>query len=541
MASLEVLKGPTIGQRVPLDGDKFVIGRDPSCQVVIPSTNISRTHAQIVRVRGQYYLEDLKSRNRTYLNEVLVEERTSLQDNDRIRICECLWMFRDGAELDDEEDTSSSVEAAVSNLSSHMLLESQPAEKIKVILEISNNLSKTLELGPLLPKIVESLFTLFRQADRGFIILKDQVSNKLVPRVIRTRRPQDEDDARFSRKIVNQAMESVQALLSDDASSDVRFGTSQSIADFRIRSVMCAPLWSQDGKAFGVIQLDTQDRTKKFTQDDLSLLIGVASQASIALENAKLHLDLVARERLKRDLELAHEVQRSFLPTRPPDVPGYEFFAHYESALEVSGDYYDFVPLPGGRVAVMLGDVAGKGMAAALLMAKISADARFCVLSEPGPAQAVSRLNALLHESGLTDRFITLIAAFLDPATHELEIVNAGHPTPLVKRHASGDLEDAISTDAAGLPIGVLESFEYASTAIRLEPGDAVLVFSDGVTEAMDVKDNQLNARGIFAALQGERFTPRALGERLVKVVKHHAAGRSQHDDITLVSFGRTA
>src|SRR5262249_26106646 len=159
-----------------------------------------------------------------------------------------------------------------------------------------------------------------------------------------------------------QVLDKVQAVLSEDASSDPRFAMSQSIADFKIRSVMCAPLWTQDNKAFGAIHLDTQDRTKRFTEDDLKLLMGVASQASIALENARLHEDSLARERLKRELELAREVQRAFLPLRPPEVAGYEFFTHYESAFEVGGDYFDFIPLANGRLAVFLGDVAGKGV-----------------------------------------------------------------------------------------------------------------------------------------------------------------------------------
>src|SRR5262249_27844647 len=160
------------------------------------------------------------------------------------------------------------------------------------------------------------------------------------------------------------------------------------------------------------------DRSKKFTEDDLKFLMGVAGQASIALENAKLHQESVVRERLKREMELAREVQRSFLPLRPPDVAGYEFFAHYAAAQEVGGDYYDFIPLPPQRLAVIVGDVAGKGVPAALLMAKLSSDARFCMLTEPRAAAAISRLNASFHQAGLTERFVTLAVAVLDPATH---------------------------------------------------------------------------------------------------------------------------
>src|SRR5262249_18377218 len=155
----------------------------------------------------------------------------------------------------------------------------------------------------------------------------------------------------------------------------------QSIADCKIRSVMCVPLISRNtNKAFGVIQLDTLDRFKKFAEDDLKLLLAVAGQAAGPIDNANMHDTIVARAGLERDLKVARDVQKSFLPKVMPKYPGYEFFAHYESAQEVGGDYYDFIPLPNGRLGIMIGDVAGKGIPAALFMAKVSSDMRFCAL-----------------------------------------------------------------------------------------------------------------------------------------------------------------
>jgi len=224
-----------------------------------------------------------------------------------------------------------------------------------------------------------------------------------------------------------------------------------------------------------------------------------------------------------------------------PEVPGYEFFAHYESAYEVGGDYYDFILLPRQRVAVLVGDVAGKGVVAALLMAKLSADARFCMLTEPDPAAAFTKLNALMNQSGIADRFVTLVAAILDLGSHTVTLVNAGHPPPLIYHRATRTVEEAISNDVAGLPLGVLDGFGYVSCQIELEPGDSILAFTDGVTEAMDVQDLPLQTKGVYAAMQGGAYSPRALGEQVVKVVKQFATGRSQHDDIALVGFGRTA
>jgi serine phosphatase RsbU (regulator of sigma subunit) len=139
------------------------------------------------------------------------------------------------------------------------------------------------------------------------------------------------------------------------------------------------------------------------------------------------------------------------------------------------------------------------------------------------------------------DRFVTLAAALLDPATHTVTFVNAGHPTPMIYRKLAGKFEDAMSKDAIGLPLGVAEGYPYDSVAVKLEPGDCVLLFSDGVTDSMDKQNNQLQLRAVHAAVQDGPLPPQPLGEKIVKLVKQHAAGRSQHDDITLICFGRTA
>jgi sigma-B regulation protein RsbU (phosphoserine phosphatase) len=518
-------------------------------------------HAQILRVGGRFYIEDMESRNHTYVNNEIIEKRALLRDNDKIRICDFLASFQDasplpplpldmvrGADEAEEEDNggSTTVEATLSH-NTNLQLETQPADKLKAMLEISASLSRTLELDRLLPQIVESLFQLFKQADRCFVILAEEgVAKtgagilKLIPKVIKTRRPLDESTARFSRTIVRKCLDTGDAFLSDDASGGVPL--SQSVVDFRIRSVLCAPLSGADGKTFGVIQLDTQDRNKKFTQDDLKLLKGVANQASIAMENAKLHEGTVARERLRRDLELAHQVQLSFLPSRLPSVPGYDFFSHYEPALEVGGDYYDFIPVGGGRLAILVGDVAGKGVPAALLMAKLSSDARFCLLTESDPSEAVNKLNQqMFQHTSKMDRFVTLVAAVLDPEEHTVTLVNAGHPSPLLYRAAGNALDDAMPTEAAGVPLGILEQQTYQACQVSLNAGDSLLLFTDGVSDSFNVRDRAFSTKGILEALRSsEAGSPQMAGARIVKALKQHSAGRSQHDDITLVCLGRT-
>jgi sigma-B regulation protein RsbU (phosphoserine phosphatase) len=293
-------------------------------------------------------------------------------------------------------------------------------------------------------------------------------------------------------------------------------------------------------KAFAIGGVDYL--TKPFQMEELHARVEThlrLRRLQVDLEDYSRHLEL-ARERLKLDLELARGIQRGFLPLRLPEVPGYEFFAYYESAYELGGDYYDFIELPRRRIAVLVGDVAGKGVTAALLMAKLSADARFCMLTEADPAAAFKRLNSLMNDSGIADRFVTLVAAILDPASHTVTLVNAGHPPPLLYHRATRSVGDAIGNEASGLPLGILDGVVYESCQVHLEPGDSILAFTDGVTEAMDLQDHQLQTKGVYAAVQGESYSPRALGERVIEAVEQFATGRSQHDDIALVGFGRT-
>jgi serine phosphatase RsbU (regulator of sigma subunit)/pSer/pThr/pTyr-binding forkhead associated (FHA) protein len=554
MALLEFVKGVHQGTRKDLVGDRIVFGRSDGCQVVINTPSVSREHAMIRKIGDVYYIEDMGSRNGTEVNNVKIKARTALKDGNEITICGNSFVFYEAAPkpklpehmlssatIDappDDEDDSSVVEATITPSSSKQILEAQPAERLAMLLEIGTELSQTMRTEDLLPKIVDKLFQVFRQADRAFIIMKED--ELLKAKEVRTRRPDADDKTRFSRKIVNRCLETGQAILSEDASADAQFDMSQSIADCKIRSMVVAPLTGRiGGPALGVIQLDTQDRFKKFTQDDLRLLIAVAAQAGVAIESARMHESLVERAELERDLELAQRVQKSFLPKKFPQIAGYEFFAQYESAKEVGGDYYDFIPLQNSRLGVMIGDVAGKGVPAALLMAKVSSDARFCTLTEPDLGVAVGKLNEHMQEAGLLDRFVTFTACILDLNKHTVTVANAGHNPPVVFRSATKTFEDGCTNDQTGFPLGVVEGVTYECNTFALGPNDCVVLFTDGVSESKNREEKDLGNDGIQATLKVGPMTPKAMGTRLVEAVHKHAAGRKPHDDMTVVTFGR--
>jgi serine phosphatase RsbU (regulator of sigma subunit)/pSer/pThr/pTyr-binding forkhead associated (FHA) protein len=540
MATLLVNQGELSGQTIPLDADSLIFGRkhDPlECDIIISRAKaVSRRHMRIFRKEADHYIEDLRSHNHTYLNgnELVAGAPALLQHNDRITIC------KDQFEAVFLSEKDSTVEAALESNSDHHL-ESQPSAKLAILLEITGKLSKTLQLDRQLPEVADGLLRMFTQADRCFIILMDEDTRNLVTKVVRTRAHDDEGLEGYSRTIVLQCLSGPKAGPKLFREGDALSPGSSSVSAFHIRSVMCVPLMSGAGIPFGVIQVDTQTANKRFTEDDLRLLHGVSYQVSVAMENARMQNLLLAQEKVKNELDLAAQVQRNFLPQRLPQLPGYEFYAFYQAAREVGGDYYDFIPLSEGRLAVTLGDVAGKGMPAALLMARLSSETRSCLLSEKQPTAAISRLNDQLHPfTSPMDRFVTLLAAILDPINHTLTLVNAGHPSPLWYRRADKQFAKAVPSEDDGQSLGLDLGNRYRSYEMKLEPGDFLIVYSDGVTDAQSRAGRSFKMSGIEAVL--EKFaseSPRAWGERLVQAVQKHAVGGPQYDDITLLCFGR--
>ena len=461
MAILRALKGLNPGQLFPLEGGVAVLGRNSDCDIVLEVGAVSRQHARILNIQGEYYLEDLGSRNGTFLNEQQVAGRQRLQEDDQVRICDLVFVFHqgpvgDGARdtaalgdrpammVDDEGVTTRSTIMSRLDVSSGLRLTVRPEAKLKALIEIGHNLGKALSPAEVLPKLLESLFAIFAQADRGFVVLQEPDTGRLVPMAIKHRRAEDDETIRISRTVVKEVMTARKAILLADPASDARFEMAESIIDFQLRSMMCAPLVASDGVALGVIQIDTLDQRNRFRQDDLDMLASVASQAAYAVENAQLHeAKLRQRAALERELLIAHEVQQGFLPDGHPELDGYGFFDFYEPANQLGGDYYDYVPMPDGRWAVVLADVSGKGISAALLVARLSAEIRHGLASCSTPSEALGRVNRVFCTHRWEDRFVTMVMGVLDPAEHAVTFVNAGHMAPLLSGNGASATRSA--------------------------------------------------------------------------------------------------
>jgi serine phosphatase RsbU (regulator of sigma subunit) len=558
VAVLAFQNGSRSGEQLVLDHGRLIIGRHPDCEIVLDIASVSRQHAALTVTADGVTIEDLRSRNGTIVNDVRIASPRPLEDGDVVSICGQRLVFDadagsqrsvtidaidagfddDGeAELEPASDAVIMSQVAMPRLSGDDELGRHTEAKLRAVLGLNRAIGGSLSLDEVLPRMLDGLLEVFPQADRGFVLLAQPPTGKLKLRARRMKRT-DDGPVRLSRTLIDRVAASRQAILSADAATDSRFHSTASVMVGCIRSVMAVPVTGGDGRLLGVLQVDSRDLRGGFSEADLDVLAGIAGHAAQAIEQAIAHEERVEREQLARDLELAHRVQQGLLPSRPPDVPGYEIFDFYEPARLVGGDFFSYVPLPGGRMAVVLADVSGKGVAAALLMAAVSADIRYCLASEPDLARAVSLVNESFLRGGWDDRFATLVVAVLDPSRHAVEICNAGH-LPVFLRDSRGVRQ--VADDLGGLPLGMHAGHEFHSCTVDLPPGSAFVVCTDGVTEAMDHADTCYGLEQLEAVMAKSAASANDIGRRILADVERHVAGAAVADDICLVCVRRQA
>ncbi len=561
MATIEVIDGPMTGQIFKVSAAKVLLGRDSQCDIRIDSHLVSRRHAQILSIKNNYFVADWGSRNGTYVNGRQLNGCMPLVDGDRVQICDVVFKFHNelsgkpskarqksqlragqenvtvllGSDVGGNRPFISSAYNAQS-LSSTVHEEATARVKLHALLEVMNNLSDTLNLDKLLANLLDSLFKIFALADRGFIVMNDQ-QGILQPRWSKLRQNSKGETLKISRVIIDHVMGSKEVVLSEDAASDQRFDSSKSILAYKIHSVMCAPLINNDGNVFGVLQVDSFNRIHRFKEEDLEVFAGVAAQAAIVINNAQLHEYAIEQRVREKDLDLAHLVQQSFLPEQKPDIDQYCFYHFYHPAEKIGGDFYDYIVLADGRIAVIVADVTGHGVAAALLMVKLSAHVRFSLSGVLEPVQVVKELNNIFCDNSLDDRFITFVMILLNPDNDELIIVNAGHMAPLI-RHQSGEVK-RIGADVAGVPLGIVSGFEYESEALQILPGELIVMYTDGINEAENHKHEFYGDNRIEKMMAASNENAVAFGSQLIDDLQGYCNSQHNKDDITLVAFSR--
>jgi phosphoserine phosphatase RsbU/P len=394
-----------------------------------------------------------------------------------------------------------------------------------------------VDLSALLPKILDSLFGIFRCADRGCILLKDEKTDQLVPRAMRHRRKDEDSTVRLSRTIIDKVLAEKTGILSADASMDSAFSNSESIADINIRSMMCVPLLGSNGQVLGILSIDSQNTLGQFTHDDLDILMTVAGQAALAYENAQLVQVYAEKQKQDAEMDIARSVQRALLPTEMPKVEGYQFYASYDSARAVGGDMYDCFELPDGKICLSFGDVAGKGVPGALIMSRMDSCVQSTIRHVHDVVEAICAINEHMCDSNVEGRFVTHILCIVDTKSHEIVLVNAGHMPPIIRR-ADGTMEK-FDEELSGPPICVVDDYPYEAQACKLGPGDLIVMYTDGVDEAMNPEGELYGSQRVWDFVKNGPREAQQMGELLLEDVRHHAQGYPQSDDITIMAFGR--
>lgn len=567
MAHVTTSINGTPSDQFELDRNEMRIGRHPECDIVVDAGAVSRFHAKLVRVASAWTVEDLGSRNGTFVNGQLLTRPHTLGEGDRIRISEVELVFHQeavpefarnanemtfdgsnfGIQMVDDDDSHTATKSKIEFRSSDdgLKMTATAEAKLAALVAINRNLTGAISIDEVLPKVLNSLFEVFPSADRGFVVMESP-DGTLLPRWVKTRKHADETETvRISRTIIRKTMESGETILSLDAMDDSRFDSSESIADFSIRSMMCAPLHNGDGTAIGALQIDSTQGRGQFRDEDIDLLTGVAAQASVVINNARLHEQSLRQKEVEVDLKLATEVQQAFLPSIPPVVPTYRLESYYQAANHIGGDYFDYVELPEGRIGVVVADVVGHGVAAAMYMAKLAAETRFCLASEPNLARAIERLNDSMSKLGV-ERFVTFLLVVIDPNSNQISIVNAGHMPPIIRRAVDGSIVEPGEEDS-GLPIAIDEGMEYSVTTCSFHEGDLAVLYTDGVNEAMDADDEEWGIEPLRAIIRNTIVMPgvddiaaSVVKKRIIDDVYKHIGEADQFDDMCMVVIERT-
>lgn len=545
----------------PLGRLRITLGRSARNDLCIPDPFASRVHAEVRREGDEYFLQDLGSANGTVYNGLTVEGTVPLTAGGRIQIGETEIIFDDGTYNSSMgatmiTDSSGSMPEATIALASgdrttSGLLEAiegartKPEEitttrkegdllalisKVGITLLASATLSETLE------QIVSLVFEAV-PADRCLLMMRDEGSEELRVAVARLRdRVGEVGEIRVSRNVMDEVVMRGKSVLTSDAQHDPRFASGTVVLQ-GIRSVLAVPLGVSE-KVFGIIYADSPIADGRFTEDHLKVLTTLASVAAIRVENARLAEARLQQERLERELQLAMEIQQRFQPTAPPSVPGYELQGISFPCYEIGGDYYDFIERDDGRLVIALGDVSGKGTAAALLMSSLHASVHAQAGSHDSLSETISAVNRYLADNIPANRFVTLFYAELDPASGALSFLNAGHNPPLIV-HAAGTVEQLAS---GGLPLGIKRNAEYREGRTQMQMGDVLVIYSDGVTEAASPSGEEFGATRLYEVVSRNMDASAAgVRDRIESALTKFSQGTQAADDITLVIVKRQA
>lgn len=405
-------------------------------------------------------------------------------------------------------------------------------DRLELVYQLSKTFNSSLDLDDVLNTVMDEVISAVN-AERGFVVLME-ADDSLVFRAARGMEQETLEDPEFeiSRGVVGEVIKGGQGVLTSDAQHDERFMGRQSVMSLGLRSILCSPLQVKD-QMLGAIYVDNRLHAGIFMNDDLELLNAIASSAAIAIENARLYQVAVDKGRMERELSMARTVQTGLIPEEIPELKGWQFAASWLPAREVAGDFYDFIPTDSDDIGLVIADVTDKGMGAALFMALTRSMVRASLEQAATPAEAITNANRLVCANSSSAMPVTLFYGRVGPENGEMVYVNAGHNPPLIYRADSGEFEELSRT---GIVLGVDESLELEQGTAELEPGDFLVMYTDGVPDALNSTEQSFGEdRMRESVVSSASGTAQEICLNLLQALQEFIGGADPFDDITLL------
>lgn len=525
--------------RKALDTEAVSIGRASECTIPVKDRYLSRKHAELIVDSGHWVLKDLGSANGTYLNGERVQHDILLKTGDRIRLGDTELVFEAGEHKTDkfvaisDTVTRPTIAIPIHEIDS-VHPEAQDVSRLQTLNALARELIEDRPLEELFGFIVDKVMAHLRPSRAALALFGDD-ARSFEQVEMRRFDEHDERELTISHTLIETLVKEKKALACVDVSGDEKLSMAKSIIMQGIHSIVCAPVIIAD-TVVGVLYVDYLFTQRSISEDDVRLVGQIARFAAAKLETTRLREQAIQKRITDEELKTAALIQQRLLPPAPTGIAGYTFVGSNQPCRTVSGDYYDFVLRPDGRLYFTIADVSGKGVTAGLMMAGLQVAFRIFTKDDPEPAELGARLNAALRENLPRSKFVTLFAGRLDIATGLVEYVNCGHTPPLLIRRDA--VEELGETD---ILLGVVADAKFHTRRVELGPGDSLILFTDGVTEAADASGIELGSKPLAGRLQTHHAMPAPRIARTVTdtVLEHVGDHESLGDDVTIVVVSR--
>jgi len=547
------------GFEYDLDKEKLSIGRSADNEIMLPDPFSSGHHAVIYLSEGRFILRDSGSKNGTFLNGKKLAGEAVLKKGDEILIGSTRLIFDRAlshapVEVSEMPSPARSINTIIhlndilkkTDIETTMQNLATPADFLRirsdvksmaVLNEVSQALILHQPLGELLNRVMD-LISEYLPIDRGVLMLREGNPPQMIPKVTRiNNRNLARQKIVVSQSIINLVLDNHSSVLTTDAQKDKRFSDKESVILSNIHSAMCVPLWN-NREIIGVLYADRIMLLDQFSEEDLRLLTLLANLAAVKYEQALAVERAIEMEKFQKELALASQIQKDFQPKENPVCENFDIAGTNIPCLHIGGDYYDFIRIDPCRMAILVADVSGKGISAALLMASLRAALHAEINPQINLVEMIAKLNDFVHRSSAANRFITFFFSDLNLRTGELRYINAGHNPPL---HIAKDGK-VTRLESGGFCLGMFPDVSYEEKKIHLSPGEIVVLFTDGITETLDPQKQEFGEENLAAVLQkNSKQSAAEIVEQVLDELRHFCGGAAPLDDMTLVVIKRTA